>query len=89
MVLLVGPCRDELAACFTAGCRVVSLFLCLRAEMKDFSDGVFQSCFVCFVSKNIQTETIFKNLNIVYLAVFVGVIAAGQLVQTGQDSKID
>lgn len=30
-----------------------------------------------------------KNLNIVYLAVVVGVIAAGQLVQTGQGSKID
>lgn len=58
-------------------------------KWKTSANGVFQSCFVHFVSKNIQTNYFFLNLNIVYLAVSVGIIAAGQLVQTGQDSKID
>lgn len=36
-VLLVGRRRDESPACFTAGCRLVSQFMSLRAEMKDVS----------------------------------------------------
>lgn len=34
VVLLLRRCRDELPACFTAGCQVVSLFMCLGAEVR-------------------------------------------------------
>lgn len=34
VVLLLRRCRDELAACFTAGCQVVSLFMCLGAKVR-------------------------------------------------------
>lgn len=34
VILLLRRCRDQLPACFTAGCQVVSLFMCLGAKVR-------------------------------------------------------